>query len=290
MSFGARLATPRSWLLLLHVAACAPTPGVAYREAVDPATPLSVAVQRCGQSGHLADECLASLVRIHADADHDDLLAVCERVIGARWLAECHFSLAEDRARAGDRWGALQGCGRAGRYYDECLYHAWTFELQQVADKVADPIAELDAVRPVIAYWSQIETVANSPESLLWNDWWYFALTRHKPARLSNCLKLVERADAERCEAGTRNFARRSVVESLIRSSTSPDTRERVCRSGDLSALIGVAWEPEPTLDAEGEAGRVAACAEGRVERPWNPIFHPRGRGDPSSAGPGASP
>jgi hypothetical protein len=255
---------------------CAPSPERAFQEALAEDTDLPRALQLCAEAGEHEEECVATVVRGHPDAPLDRCAALADE----RWRSECAFGIAEARAKAGDRWGALSGCGQAGAYYNECLYHAWTFELQRAADSLeGGAVGGMERARPIIAYWSQIGTVGEDAEELLWTDWWYFAHSRNKPAVYAACALLADPTDRDRCERGTRGYVRRAAVEHLVRASTPAATRDRLCRGGlqDARVLLGELYTPEPLLDAELLDALAAGCAPGRVERPWNPTFRPRG-------------
>ncbi len=203
----------------------------------------------------------------------------CAALRSERWRSECAFGIAEARAKAGDRWGALAGCGAAGAYYNECLYHAWTFELQVAAEALdGGAVNGIDKARPIITFWSAVETAGPDAEALLWADWWFFAHARNKPAVYAACAALSE-PDRARCESGTRTYVRRSVVELLIRPSTNPDAKDRICRGAidEARAMMGELYVADPVMDAELAAAVALGCAPGKVERPWNPVFRARG-------------
>ena len=256
------------------ILACGPTPAEAYRLALAGELPLPDALALCGRAGEDTDECVATVVRGHAEAPIEQ----CFGLSSERWRSECAFGIAEARAKAGDRWGALTGCGAAGAYYHECLYHAWTFELQLAAEGLeGGAVNGIDAARPIVAYWSQIGTVGPDAEAVIWNDWWYFAHQRNKPAVLAACASLPSPDDARRCQDGTRAYVRRSVVELLLRPTTPTALRGRICRGSfeDARGLVGELYLDDPALDAELAAGLAAGCAPS-PERPWNPVFRAR--------------
>lgn len=262
-------------LVLLLFGCGGPGPAEAFRAALAGQLPLDEALALCDRAGESAEECVATVVRGHADAP----IERCAALSTDRWRSECAFGIAEARASAGDRWGALTGCGAAGAYYNECLYHAWTFELQLSAEDLGRAVAGIEKARPIIAYWSAIETIGPGAEELLWADWWYFAHARNRPASLAPCATLTDETDRRRCEDGTRNYVRRSVVEALLRPNTPADTKDRICRGTpqDALGLLGELYLPDPALDAELVAAVATGCAPGRVERPWNPVFRARG-------------
>ncbi len=269
---------PRALILALvaPLAGCGPTPAEAFRAALAGDLPVDEALDLCALAGEQTDECVATVVRGNADVPIEH----CAGLSSERWRSECAFGIAEARAKAGDRWGALTGCGAAGAYYHECLYHAWTFELQLAAESLdGGAVNGIERARPIVAFWSAVETIGPGAEELLWADWWYFAHARNKPAVLAACAGLPGETDRRRCEAGTRTYVRRSVVEMLIRPTTSADTRDRICRGtlDDARELVGELYLPDAALDAELAAGVAAGCAPGKVDRPWNPVFRARG-------------
>lgn len=258
---------------LILLLACAVDPREAYRRGIAPETPLLEALESCELAGESADECLASAVGNHS---REATAEQCEGIVVERWRAECYFALGEAASFTGDRWGALAGCGQAGRYYDECLYHAWTFELQRAADGSKEAVDGIEKARPVVAFWSQIETVSPNPLELLWADWWFVAHGLAKPARLSSCERLPP-ADQPRCQSGTQTYVRRTVAERLFRPDLPADVRDRICR-GDVESLRSTfpnAWVPDPLLDSAALEGRDIGCSN-QPSRPWNPSFHPR--------------
>lgn len=261
-------------MLALTLLACAGQPAELMREALAEGTPLPRALRLCRSSEDIADECVTAVVRAHPEATE----AACGGVADERWRAECHFSVAEARAKDGDRWGALSACGLAGAYYDECLYHAWTFELQIAAENLGRAVAGIEKARPIVAFWGDLQSIPDAEEQV-WRDWWYFAHARNKPASLAWCNELADPVDQRRCVEGTRTFVRRAFVETLIRPATPAEHRARLCRgdADDARSILGDLYVPDARLDAEIAAGRLAACAPGaRPERPWNPVF--RGR------------
>lgn len=262
--------------MILLACAPAPTPAEAYRLALAAETPVEEALELCHTAADEEEECIATVVRRHPD----ELAGECVTLRTARWRGECHFSVAEARAKEGDRWGALTECGAAGDFYNECLYHAWNYDLQQSSVNVGRAVSGIEGGRAVIAFWSGIETIGEDAEEQLWRDWWFFAHSRNKPANLGWCASLPDAEDQRRCVEGTRGFVERTVVETLIRSGTPPQQRDRICRGSthDALAVLGELYVPDRSLDAVLEAGIRTACdaAGGRVERPWNPVFRAR--------------
>ena len=289
---------------MIWILACT-DPVLSYRTGIAADTPYQEALAACGNAGEDADECTATAARNHPqDAlqlgnGHDP----CATITSSRWRAECRFSLAESLATSGNRWGALAGCGQAGRFYDECLYHAWTFELQAHAENLGQAWKGVDGVRDTIAFWSGIQTVQPTPEDLLWRDWWYFAHTRNKPARLSGCSNLQNPDDVRHCMEGTTGYVLRTVAETVARAAT--PQKDRVCRAGIEEALklTNGAWDPDPSLEAAAQEGLRIGCQTGQAgksaengnlenknleKRPWNPIFGPRNTAGPKPPhGPG---
>lgn len=269
------------------------TPAESYRTGIDPETPLPEAIAACSRAAE-PDECVSVAVRNHpqeAGLDH------CRRIASARWRAECHFSLAEPLAGRGDRWGALMACGEAGNFYDECLYHAWTFDLQTVVLKADPPglfsggartaaqmASAVSRARPLIAFWSSIGTARSRDgqpmEELLWADlwysvWWYGVYPGI--VRLTDCALLPDPEDRRRCEGGTRMYVTRLVAEPLLSAQTSP-VRDRLCRGGGeaLAAVHPDQWSPD--LQPAALEGLALGCGGTRT---WTPVFRPRNDGAP---------
>ena len=253
--------------------ACTAADAENRRAALDPDNSVQTALALCRRSEDDADACVAELARLR-----DDLPATaCTRILEPRWSAECHFAIAERAAKDGDRWEALALCGQAGDYYHECLYHSWTFEIQSGAQGLGSAVAGLERGRAIVAFWSQLQTIGPDAPTQLWNDWWYFAHARNRPAVLAACGSLPDKRDQARCEVGTRLYVRRSIVEALIRPSLPPEHRDRMCRGGHAEAkmILGDLYSADPVLDEEADAAIAAACLpEGsRAARPWNPVF-----------------
>ena len=97
-------------MLLALILACGPDPADAYKLALAGDLPLDQALALCARAAAQGDECTATVVRGHAEAP----ISACDGLTSERWRSECAFGIAEARARAGDRWGALAGCGLAG--------------------------------------------------------------------------------------------------------------------------------------------------------------------------------
>lgn len=258
---------------LILLVACGGDPSAAYREGISAETPLPRALESCERAAENADECLATAVGNHASEGRPEH---CERIQAERWRAECYFALGEVAAYSGDRWAALAHCGQAGRYYDECLYHAWTFELQRAAAGLNEAVDGIEKARPVVAFWSQIQTVSPDPAALLWADWWVVAHGIAPPARLESCGR-VPAADQAHCVQGTLTFARRTVAETLLRVDLPVAVRDRLCRGGteELKSTFPRAWVADPQMEVAAMEGLGLGCAA-EASRPWNPTFHPR--------------
>jgi hypothetical protein len=185
--------------------------------------------------------------------------------------------VAERHARGRRRWDALAACGLAGRYYHECLYHAWTYEMQAAVTGGRRANDELAAGRGLVAFWGQLQTLGGDPLQTLWGDWWYFALNRNQPASLTECAALGE-DDAARCARGTGDFVERAVATSLRDGGLNERRKSRVCRGGieEVELVFPGLYLPDDTLRARALAGRDRGCATVRgIEsgRPWNPLF-----------------
>jgi hypothetical protein len=302
--------------LLAVLLACAPTtsPAEAMARALSPETPPSEALDACAQAGPSHEECVAAVVRarsgaartepdgsaegsaIPADASPalaPDLSAACSELSDPRWRGECHFAVAERRAAAGNRQGAIEACAQAGPFYDECLYHAWTLELQSLASRppAREASARLPDARDAIACWCGLQTIGPDARRQIEADWWFFAHARNRPARLAACDALEDPAEREGCAGGTRLYLRRSVVDGL----RTDGHRARACRGGPEAAraALGELYvRPDPDLDAVFNAAVAEACATPAApvdpadahtqrQRPWNPTFRPRAAGPP---------
>ncbi|MCB9765177.1 MAG: hypothetical protein H6739_35715 [Alphaproteobacteria bacterium] len=288
-------------MLSLLLACADPPPDAAlYAEAMRPELPVDEALEACVQLREGASECAATVLRDRPDADPER----CGDIPDPRWRGECHFAVSERLIAQGDRWGGLRHCGLAGPYYDECLYHAWSRELQATAeperaDVQTRAVDHLEAGRKVVRFWSGVRSVAQDPEALLWDDWWYFAHSRNKPADLAACEALAE-DDRARCVRGTVRFVERYVTETVIRPGFDPRALDRACRAmGDEapedplalvpSNVLAGLYVPDPRLDNAAVKGLENACTPD-VARPWNPVFRPihGGRVAPGDAAPDA--
>jgi hypothetical protein len=270
--------------------------------ALSPGTAPSEALGACAQAGTSREECVAAVVRAHSGAAApagapravaQDLSGACDDLSDPRWRGECHFAVAEQRASAGDRHGALEACAQAGPFYDECLYHAWTLELQALASRAParEAAARLPDARDAIAFWSGLQTIGQDPRRQIEADWWFFAHARNRPARSAACDALQDGAERAGCVDGTQLYLRRSVVDGL----RTDGNRERACRGGPEAAraALGELYvRPDPELDAVFEAAVAEACAPpappadardapAQRQRPWNPTFRPRAAGPP---------
>ena len=268
--------------LLLAGCDSARSPAAALAYALASDTPADRALEACADAGQAAEECVATVIRAHPDEDPDR----CDTIKDARWRGECWFSVAEHRAASGSRWEALAACGKAGRFYDECLYHAWTLEFQGLAGSAGRAVDRMDAARPAFRFWSEIQTVGPDPRRQIEDDWWYFAHARNRPARLADCAALPDPHEADACARGTRQFVRRVVVEFLTRPGTPRDQADRVCRGGadDARAIIGDFYTSDADLDAVLRDALAEGCARAAdptnaPPRPWNPVFRARSPG-----------
>ncbi len=263
-------------MYLLASLACGPTAADAMARALDPTTTLADALDWCAHAGEDAGECTASVVRNRPAATS----SACIDIPAEKWRAECQFAAAERRGKAGDRWGALIGCGQAGTYYNECLYHAWTFDLQAVSNDLGTAVNGVEKARPVIAYWAQIQTIGPAAEDQMWRDWWYFAHAHNKPADMAKCGQLADSTDRGRCESGTKSYVRRAVTETILRPGTTREARDRLCRGepGMARTAVGTLYLPDADLDGEAALALSEACGKtpATVARPWNPIFRDR--------------
>ncbi len=260
--------------VLLLLACASPPEAQLFTTAMDPDTPLEQALAACAAMEQ-GDECTATVVARREDAGPEP----CQELRDP-WRQECHFRVAERLGKRGERGEALIECGLSGPYYDECLYHLWSFELQAASEPPSSEVQSravdhLERARPVVRYYRGLRNLAQDPEELIWDDYWYFAHNRNRPARGADCAALSG-ADLSRCERGTHQFVRRLVAETLIRPSTDSAARDRACRSGELPAWLGEgAWErAEPSLNAAALEGLADACAS-PPRRPWNPTFVP---------------
>lgn len=226
----------------------------------------------------VAGECHATLVRAHPGLPAE----TCEAIADPLWSGECWFTVGEREAAAGRRWAALEACGRATAFYDECLYHAWTAELGAAAAAAPDAVSALEAGRDSIAFWSDLQTLEGSAADQLWGDFWFFAHNAHRPADLEACKVLEDPGERERCREGTRTFVLRALVGELLAPGRPPALLDRVCRSGELPPLYLEGLHlPHPELDSTHPEAAALACeaAEGRPVRRWNPVFRGSRRG-----------
>ncbi len=246
-----------------------------YLQAQDPALSTSQALALCGalSSADDADECRAGAVRARSDATPEH----CAAILSEDWRNECHFALAELLATRGERWDALHSCGLAGRFMNECLYHVWTRELQNLALSGAALASALDKAREVVAFYAQVETAGPQQDERVWNDFWFFWHLHHKPAQLEICQDL-EPGDAERCTAGTVAFAARATYDTLRCEQQDCRLLDRSCRAGEVpDFVLAPLFTADPTLLAAADASLQSLCEDGKdAPRPWNPIFSQR--------------
>ena len=265
-----QLRAPRLALASLMSSACAFACGQAQPDAAHLARALTTLdLRACAQivDPQMAAECVAGVVRSDPSAPDD----ACAAIADPRWSGECWFTLAERRGAAGERQPALLGCAQAGPYYDECLFHLWTGELDVLAASSEELSAVLAAATPTIAFWSGAETVDGDVEVLLQDELVFRWMRLHRPVPAEACA-----ADDDVCLRGQRMFLVRSLAEDLLRAGTAPGWRDRVCRARTLDSrqtdgLIAgeVDWEP-----IIAEVLVIACDVDGR--RPWNPIFRVR--------------
>ncbi len=250
----------------------------AFARAVAPETPADLALRTCKDTGDAHDECVAAVVRVHPDLPE----TTCRDLVDPRWRGECAFAQAEHHARAGDRWRALAACAVAGTFQDECLYHAWSFEMQTRAEGLQHAVngfLTADApLRESVTYWSAIQTLGPAANATIARDAWYFGHARNKPAHLPACDRLVETTTRAECRTGTVDYVRRYVVEHLQRAA--PELRDRVCRAGIAEAhtVLDPVYAPDPVLDVAFGEGLTLACTGTPGQRyAWSPTFLPRG-------------
>ncbi len=217
----------------------------------------------------VGSECVASVVQARTDAPD----AACADATDPRWAGECWFTVAERRITAHDRGAALAACGRSGPFYDECLFHLWSAELDAHASASASLEGALTAAQDTLAFWAQVETVEGDVRPLLEAELGFRWATRHRPVPETTCVTAPDAVRAA-CEAALTQFPVRAVVEDLVRAGAAPGRLDRVCRA---RALPEGAFEGLMVADFD----RAAAAAEaveiaGSGRRPWNPVF--RGR------------
>jgi hypothetical protein len=260
---------------------CAGPPDAALlAQALAPGVVATVALQTCDaiSQGAVGDECRASVVRAHPELDDAAADAACGGISDPRWEGECWFGLAERRSARDHRHAALEACGRAGPFYDECLYHLWTAELSAVADAAPDAVGAVEPAREIVEFWSGLQTIGGDPTVQLWGDLWFFAWNEHRPADLAVCEKL-ELLDASRCKTHTKNFIVRAILGELMAPGAPTGLLDRTCRAQQIPASIrdGL-FVAHPDLDAqEVEAARLSCdAAAGRPVRRYNPVFQAR--------------
>lgn len=219
-----------------------------------------------------ADACQMAM----ADRQQESGAEPCTQLRTEEAVAECWFRQAERHAEADERWLALAACGRAGPFTNECLYHAWTRELQALARRTDELEQALAMAEEPIAYWSQLETAGPDQRERVWGDFWNFWWLHHPPASLAPCGELPPEL-TQACERGTRFFVERSVDQAL-RDPAQASLLDRACRAGQLPEFLpGAAARPEPQLLAAGLLALERLCTQGiEAARPWNPVFQPR--------------
>lgn len=267
----------------LLVGACANLPDDRdlYVHALDASLTAERAVERCRaiRQEETGDECLAELARQREEVG--DL--PCGFIRSDSWRQECHFAVAEHRAARGDRWAALIDCGEAGAYMNECLYHVWTRELQNLATTPAEGnpgqglASTVEQAQEIVAYYAQSETCGPDQEERVWGDFWYFYWLHHRPAELDACARLPT-PQVARCERGTHLFVERALAGLLTCRGRSCDLLDRTCRSGDIpSSLLFPYTGGDPRLRPASERALARLCdPQTRDDQPWNPIFQRR--------------
>lgn len=245
-----------------------------FAEALAPELSDDAAVESCSAIGNddMRSECLATVLRERPGLPPE----TCADVPAPLWAAECWFTVGERRAKKGDRWGALEACGRAESFYDECLYHAWTTELDLAAQAAPDAISALDAARDTIAFWSDLQTIEGTAADQVWGDFWFFAHNAHRPADLAACGRLGDPGERARCEEGTTTFVTRALLGELLAPGRPAGTLDRICRSAEIpSVYLEGLYLPDPQMDAARDRVPPMACdaAAGRPVRRWNPVF-----------------
>lgn len=267
-------------LLSLLLGCAAPPDARLLAEALSPALPVPAALLRCDSiaSPATADECRAGVVRGRAAEDDAQAAAACARTEDPRWSGECWFTLAEARIARAERWPALEACGRAGPFYDECLYHLWSAEMSENARQAPDAVSAALRGQPLVDFWSGLQTLAGDPAEQVTGDLWFFAWNEHRPADLEACDSLEEPV-AGRCRKHTATFVLRALLGELLSPSAPAGILDRTCRSGQVpdAALSGL-FRPHPDLDAQVARAAELACRADRGEpvRRWNPVFQAR--------------
>lgn len=255
--------------MILLLACASPPSAELYARALDEGTPIDEALAACSALTEASEECTTAVV---AQRGADP--AVCQELSGL-WREECHFRVAERLTEEGDRYGALIECGYAGRFYDECLYHSWSRELQRAVEpdstELSRGVDHEAKGAEVVEYFRGVRTIRQDAEVLLWNDFWFFAHNRNRPARLADC---ADSLDQQRCIAGTENFVARLTMEGLTRA-YDPSELARFCRSGEVPpSVLDGAFEADERLDGSVQLGLWYACQTPPV-RPWSPSFVP---------------
>jgi len=234
--------------------------------------------------GQASDHCIAMVDPAESDAcllavagsRTDPCPQLCLALRATSAAAECWFTAAERWAEAGDRWAALDACALAGPFTHECLYHAWTRELQAASQGQASLEQALAAAAEPVTFWSQLETAGPGQPERVWGDFWYFWWLHHPPATEQACDELPPE-QRETCQLGTRQFVERSVDQAL-RDPSQATLLDRSCRAGSLPEFLpGTAAQPEPNLDAAAQQALDRLCSQGaETPRPWNPVFQDR--------------
>ncbi|MSQ01205.1 MAG: hypothetical protein EXR71_04825 [Myxococcales bacterium] len=253
--------------------ACPASEADAWQTATQSGLALPAALAACEDTGTRAGACAAEVLR----GQHGATTADCAKIQSPTWRAECSFAVAERHARAHQRSQALVACGQAGRYYHECIYHAWTYDIQGSIKGGGRAAAEIDTGRALVAYWGQLQTVGGDATRQIWLDWWFFTLNRNQPADLGDCDGLRD-AEGVMCRDGTLAFVERAVATTLGEPVLSARRKSRVCRGSieDVEAQFPNLYRADDTMRERALAGRARGCTPSPVAgggRPWNPIF-----------------
>lgn len=255
---------------MLLLGCSTPSVAEATTRALAPETPWQDAVTACAHTGAQRDACIAGAVRTHAEAPDD----ACDDLTEARWRGECAFVLGERHAASGDRWKALAACAEARAFQGECLYHAWSFELQLRARGHADAVDAWPALQDSIAFWSAQHTLQNDALAQIVGDAWFAAHDENPPARLAACERLPNVVDRAACSAGTLAFVQRRVAEEAVSGRIPPRMLERACRDPDAGReVFGGFYVSDPRMDAALDDAVRMVCDKDPSLHRWNPVF-----------------
>ncbi len=256
--------------LILLLGCSAPSVAEAMTRALASDTPWTEAVAACAHTGSQREACLAGAVRAHVDAPED----ACEGLVDDRWHGECAFVLGERHAARGDRWKALTACADARNFQGECLYHAWSFELQLRARGHTSAVDAWPTLQDSIAFWSAQRTLQNNADAQLVGDAWFAANDENPPARLFDCETLPSAIDRASCATGTLAFVQRRVAEEAASGRVPPRMLERACRDPVAGReVFGGFYVPDPRMDAALDDAVRKVCAKDPTLHRWNPIL-----------------